>query len=195
MTAFTVRFVLSTNRFDPDGFLYCKDVQRLMERNEIAELMRGRIVAQLVGGYAFVVNDRVWNSHDRVPFDPDHLRIGMDTIVFAELMLEQLAAQIDDRPIISCNLTEMSTLSIEFVSSTDVMITGVDLEGRVAYPPEMVSFSALLKHLLSATDDFLRSAEDYIEREAGDDPPTVRESNREFIDRWRDIAERLTQCR
>src|SRR5262249_43906265 len=117
------------------------------------------------------------------------------TISFGEQLLEQLTAQFDKRPAILCDLTEMSTLRINFLSPSDVTITGLDADGGVVYARETVAFDALLNELLSATDQFLRVADDHILGEPGDDLPHVFKSNRELIDRWRRTTERLRQSR
>jgi hypothetical protein len=197
MSPITIRFAILTNQFDADGFLYCRDVRHVTDE-DASSLLVGRL-AQRYGGYVFVVDDRVWNSSEREPFDSEHMRLPVDSLAFSALLLDDLAAQVDERPSISCALSEMTSLNIEFVARNEVTITGVNAEGDVIYAPEAVAFDDLLDGLLAATEDFLRMAEKVLDREVADVETFAavgqRQTNREFLDRWRAVAERLAERR
>jgi len=189
-----INFAISTNRVDADGFLYFKDIRRVAADGETSLLLQGNL-AGLLGGFIFVVDDQIWNSYDRLRFDPEHIRFPSDTLIFSALLLDDLANQVAERPVILCALTEMSSLRIEFVSSRTISITGISAEGQVIYASVVVPFDDLIRELVSASDDLLRIAEQNLTQDVPvtGDVSALHQTNRAFLENWRNSVERQRQ--
>lgn len=191
MSQLNIRFAVTARQADANGFAYCIDIG-LLGANEVDSLLSGPL-SRILGGFVFIVNGMVWNGYDRPPFDPAHIPLQVDTLAFSALFLDDMASQLDERPTFSCAIAEMVSIQIEFVSSTDVSISGITSEGREIYPPEVVDFGRLLRELVAATDEFVSIAAERVER-AADESPDTRRRNREFLERLRRGADRLRQA-
>jgi hypothetical protein len=64
MRSLDVHLVLSTRQADTEGFVPCKDVA-CMTAEEVDRILEGRI-AERSGGYAFVVDGKLWVSLPRL---------------------------------------------------------------------------------------------------------------------------------
>ena len=196
MDELRIVFALSANEFDADGLLFSAEIHQFHRDADRARVLGGGI-SDHYGGYVFVVGTRVWNATAAVPYDPGHLRLSLDSLRFAAGLLEQLSSQLDERPTLTCGLTEMTTLVVEFVSSSVVALRGVDMDGHTIHERIVVKFGHFVGELLAATDAFLRFATSRGagdgEREAGE-PPGVAHDNEAFLRRMEAAAERLREA-
>jgi hypothetical protein len=195
MKRLTIAIAMSTRRFDGEGFVYCKEIHQLERDGEVPEVLRGEL-QRLPGGYVFVLDGMIWNALQPIRYAPEHIRIPVDSLVFAAGLLADLVAQLGHQSRLVCMFWEMASLRIEVEAQAGARITVVDHEDAEIFPPEVVDLRQLLRELLCATEGFLRIAAGELGRRAASRPGAAvpdgtSDADRQFLDGWRRSADHL----
>jgi len=197
MKPFRIHFAISAQLLDPEGFLVSREVNTFATPAELEPLL-GTDLSVVLGGYVLVSNGSIWNSTRPARFDPLHVRCEMDYLSYGAPMLEDVADRMKEPDAKVCTLFEMVSLGIEPVRPNSITISGVNMQGGVVYRPETVDATTFARELLSATNDFVRVAEEHLRRgpstAPGDARSPVVEKNRALVERFRRGAERLERA-
>jgi hypothetical protein len=187
MTTVDVHFVIASDRFDSDGFIYATEVERVDPARWSGPW------APAGGGFAIVVDGILWNSYDQPwnkgsanrdrYFDPAHVRLPLDSLSYAALFVTDLAMLYVERPY-TCAFHEMTSVEISFVTPRDVRLVGT-YGDRIVFQPVEVPFDALVGGIVEAGELFVRIA----------GPFATTHDHRSVIDDFRSALDRLRAAR